>query len=168
MDSVSKYQTLSDSLRVPLKIRNWMLVYLFFGIITVNPSQLFGQSPEDVFGVWTTIDESTGEPRSQVEIYKVDGKAFGKIVKFIENPQKETTQRCTRCPDDDDRKGELVMGMDIIRDLELKKGKWEGGTVLDPEKGKLYKCKIWLEDGKLKIRGYVGFFYRTQEWIRAE
>lgn len=150
------------------RLRYLSCILVVLGLYLCNSSSLSAQETQDIFGVWTTIDESTGEPRSQVEIYEVNGKAFGKIVKFIENPQKEKTQRCTRCPDDDDRKGELVMGMEIIRDLQLKKGKWEGGTVLDPEKGKLYKCKIWLEDGKLKIRGYVSFFYRTQEWIRAK
>lgn len=148
--------------------RYWAMPVLLLTLLFLGMEDSRAQSSQDIFGVWTTIDESSGEPRSQVEIYEVNGKAFGKIVKFIESPEKEKTQRCTRCPDGDDRKGELVMGMEIIRDLELKKGKWEGGTVLDPEKGKLYKCKIWLEDGKLKIRGYVSFFYRTQEWIRAD
>jgi hypothetical protein len=24
---------------------------------------------------------------------------------------------------------------------------------------KVYDCKLWLEDGMLKVRGYVAFFY---------
>ena len=26
----------------------------------------------------------------------------------------------------------------------------------------------WPEDGKLKVRGYLGVFYRTQTWTKAK
>ncbi|MEM7161483.1 MAG: DUF2147 domain-containing protein [Bacteroidota bacterium] len=126
----------------------------------------FAQDSTDIFGTWISIDDKTGKERSKIEIYKKGNKAFGKIVKFLENPNKETTQRCTECPEDDDRKDQLVFGMEIIRDLELDGDKWEDGTILDPEEGKVYDCKIWQEEGKLKVRGYIAFFYRTQEWIK--
>ena len=59
--------------------------------------------------------------------------------------------------------------MEIIRDLEKDGDEWEDGTVLDPEKGKIYDCKIWLEDNEtLKLRGYVAFFYRTQTWYKVK
>jgi uncharacterized protein (DUF2147 family) len=45
---------------------------------------------------------------------------------------------------------------------------YKGRTILDPEDGKVYKAEIWTEDGKLKVRGYVGFFYRTQTWLRQK
>ena len=38
---------------------------------------------------------------------------------------------------------------------------------MDPEDGKIYKAEIWVEDGKLKVRGYLGVFYKTQTWLRA-
>lgn len=155
---------MDDFLR--LDSRSLLFIVLIAGMSLFGFNTILGQSSEEVFGVWTTIDESSGKARSQVEIYEVDGKAFGKIVKFIDKPELEETQYCTKCPEADDRYGQLVMGMEIIRDLKFKKGKWEGGTVLDPENGKIYKCKIWLEDGKLKVRGYIAFFYRTQEWVK--
>ena len=43
---------------------------------------------------------------------------------------------------------------------------WEDGTILDPEPGKVYDRKLWLEDGKLQERGHLAFFYRTQECER--
>jgi len=101
-------------------------ILLIVGISGLNASLLVGQAQGEIFGVWTTFDDETGEARSKVEIFELEGKAFGKIVKFVAEPEKEETQRCTRCADDDDRKGELVMGMEIIRDLSLKKGKWQG------------------------------------------
>ena len=57
--------------------------------------------------------------------------------------------------------------MTIITDMEMDGAEWEDGEILDPENGKVYDCKLWIEDGKLKVRGYVAFFYRTQTWFPA-
>jgi len=48
---------------------------------------------------------------------------------------------------------------------------FNGGTILDPENGKTYKCYLeLLSKNKLKVRGFLGFsvFGRTQYWIRKE
>jgi hypothetical protein len=29
------------------------------------------------------------------------------------------------------------------------------------------KAEIWVEDGTLKVRGYIGFFYKTQTWVKS-
>jgi len=43
---------------------------------------------------------------------------------------------------------------------------WQDGKILDPNNGKFYSCKIWLENRNLEVRGYIGFFFRTQQWLR--
>lgn len=61
--------------------------------------------------------------------------------------------------------------MNIIKGLEREGNEYSGGTITDPENGKIYKSKIWLTEdnpNRLKVRGYVAFLYRTQEWIRLE
>ena len=45
---------------------------------------------------------------------------------------------------------------------------WDDGEILDPKKGTVYDCKLWLEDGDLQVRGYIAFFFRTQTWKRVE
>lgn len=135
-------------------------------ILLLFPIWVIGQDSTDIFGKWITIDDKTGRERSLVEIFEKDGKAFGKIVKFIENPEKETTERCTECDEDDDRHNQLVLGMEFIRDMELDGDRWEDGTILDPEEGRVYDCKIWVEDEKLRVRGFIAFFYRTQNWYK--
>ena len=78
--------------------------------------------------------------------------------------------RCDKCSDD--RKGQTILGMEIIRGAKKSDGGavWEGGKILDPENGKEYTLRMTpLEDGrKLQIRGYIGPFYRTQIWTRVE
>ena len=120
---------------------------------------------QDIFGKWKTIDDNTGKERSIVEITEKDGKAYGKILKLFREPGEELDPICDECSDY--RKDKKVIGMTIITDMENDGNEWEDGEILDPENGKVYDCKIWVEDGKLKVRGYVAFFFRTQTWFPA-
>ena len=44
---------------------------------------------------------------------------------------------------------------------------WDGGTIYDPEGGKVYKSKMQLEGADtLKVDGCVLFFCETQTWTR--
>jgi uncharacterized protein (DUF2147 family) len=49
-------------------------------------------------------------------------------------------------------------------------GVWDGGTVYDPDSGKIYKCILHFKDGKLSIRGYIGapMFGETVVWERIK
>jgi uncharacterized protein (DUF2147 family) len=119
------------------------------------------------YGTWKTIDDETNKAKSLVELYKgKDGKLYGKIVKLF-NP-KEKDPRCTKCSGA--RKNKPIVGLQIITGLSLDDDEWSGGEVLDPANGKTYRCKLWVEDGgkKIKLRGYVAFFYRTQYWYRVK
>jgi len=121
-----------------------------------------------IAGKWKTIDDETNEPKSIVNIYKKEGKYFGQIVELFRKPGEDPDPVCDKCADDDPRKGQLTKGMVIIQDLVKKGDKYSGGTILDPKKGKVYTCSMWIEDGKLMVRGYIAFFFRTQTWHRAE
>jgi uncharacterized protein (DUF2147 family) len=117
---------------------------------------------QDIFGKWKTIDDNTGKARSIVEITKKDGKAYGKILKLFREPGEELDPICDECTDY--RKDKKVIGLTIITDMEKDGDEWDDGEILDPENGKIYDCKLWVEDGKLMVRGYVAFFFRTQTW----
>lgn len=119
--------------------------------------------PDAITGRWTTIDDNTGKPRSVVEITLRNGRAYGRIVELYDRTKLEKV--CDLCPGD--RKGRRILGMEVIRDMVTDGDEWEDGTILDPENGKEYSCKLWVEDGTLKVRGYIAFLYRTQTWVRA-
>ncbi|ELR68061.1 hypothetical protein C900_01197 [Fulvivirga imtechensis AK7] len=135
-------------------------------ILLLAPVWAFGQS--GITGTWKTIDDETGEAKSIVDIYERNGNFYGKIVKLFRNPGQDPDPICGECPEDDPRYNKKVIGMEIIKDMKREGDKLVGGTVLKPDEGKIYNCKIWIEDGKLKVRGYWGFFYRTQTWLRVE
>ncbi len=123
---------------------------------------LFAQG--NVVGKWKTIDDDTGKMKSIVEIYIQDGKLFGKVLEL--SPTSDPNKVCTECTDH--RNGKKIIGMHIISGLEKDDDVWEGDDgILDPENGKLYDCKIWEEEGILQVRGYIGFIYRTQTWIKV-
>ncbi|WP_022668481.1 DUF2147 domain-containing protein [Desulfospira joergensenii] len=121
-----------------------------------------------VEGKWKTIDDETNEPKSIVEIFEKDGKFYGKVVKLFRKPGEDPHPTCSKCPDDDPRKDQPTLGMEVIKGLEPDGDTYSGGTILDPKKGKIYACKIWVEEDKLKVRGSILFFYRTQTWHRME
>lgn len=139
-----------------------------FVLIVLGLSNLSFAQQDPLIGKWKTIDDETHEPKSIVEIYMKDGKFYGRIDSLFRKPGEDPNPICDKCPDDDPRKNKPVKGMVIIKDMVKDGNKYVGGTILDPKKGKIYRCKLWIEDGKLKVRGYIAFLYRTQTWYRVK
>jgi uncharacterized protein (DUF2147 family) len=121
-----------------------------------------------IVGSWKTIDDKTNQPKSIVKIYKKGEKYYGRVTKLFRNKGEDPNPRCNKCKDSDPRKGKRIKGMVILKNLVKKGEKYADGKILDPKNGKVYTCKLWLEKGKLKVRGYVGFFFRTQTWHRVK
>jgi uncharacterized protein (DUF2147 family) len=119
-------------------------------------------------GVWRTFDAGTNRPGAEVEIYPTGNKLTGKILRSLRPEEQGRIDLCTKCPDE--RKNKPMIGLEFIRNLssEGSNSTWEGGEILDPDNGKTYKLKVELiNDGKrLKVRGYIGPFFRTQIWER--
>ena len=136
-------------------------VIIFFAAIWVSNTSIYAQ--DSIFGKWKTVDDETGEVRSIVEIFPEGDKASGRILELFRGEDEDPDPVCTECTDK--RKGEKIIGMQIIEDLEKDGNEWSGGEILDPENGKVYRCKIWREGSELKVRGYLYFFYRTQTWL---
>jgi len=117
-------------------------------------------------GKWRTVDDKTGKMESEVEVYREGGKLFGKIVALTEPTDANgQPKRCTKCTGDD--KDKPIVGLVIIKGLSASGDRYKDGTITDPADGKVYKAEVWTEDGKLKVRGYLGFFYKTQTWLPA-
>jgi uncharacterized protein (DUF2147 family) len=120
-------------------------------------------------GTWQTIDDHTGQPKALVQITDDGGTLNGKVIKGL-GANDQPDRRCTACTDA--RKDQLILGMTIINDMKKDGDDWDNGQILDPENGKVYKCKMHLEDGgnKLVVRGYIGvsLLGRSQTWVRQQ
>ncbi|MDG5492336.1 DUF2147 domain-containing protein [Psychroserpens sp. SPM9] len=121
---------------------------------------------QTILGKWKTVDDATGEEKSIVEIYKKDGKVFGKIIEIFDASKRDLP--CNFCKGDD--YNQPVLGLEIIKNMEKVGDAYKKGSITNPEDGKVYDCRLKLDESnsnKLQVRGYVAFFYRTQYWIRA-
>lgn len=121
------------------------------------------------YGKWVTIDDNTGKKKSIVELYKYKDQMYGKITYLYPREGREDNPVCKKCTDD--RKNQPLEGLQLVRNLKWNGKEWEGGTIVDPENGKIYTVKIWLDDAnsdKLNVRGYIGPFFRTQTWWRVQ
>ena len=121
-------------------------------------------------GRWATVNDSTGKADSVVAIWEENGMFYGRVEKLIDPDPKDPDPACAKC--EGDLKNKPVQGMRILWDLKRSGEGWSGGTILDPNNGKTYRCSLSLAEGgkKLKVRGYLGFslFGRTETWIREK
>ena len=113
-----------------------------------------------------TVDDASGEHKSIVKIYESEnGKYYGTIIELLNGNGAEAL--CTECTGEDHN--QPVVGLTIVRDMQLKDGELRGGKVLDPNNGKFYYAKMYLKDGKLILRGSLdkaGMLGRSQTWLR--
>lgn len=118
-------------------------------------------------GTWRTFSDRTGQESGQVQIFAQDGLLYGRVTGIADAAKRAAT--CRKC--DDDRKDKPVLGLDIIRGLHQDGDRWDGGTILDPENGSVYRCILRLTEGgsRLVVRGFVGISLlgRSQTWVRA-
>lgn len=140
-------------------MRNSMLMLLFLlgSLMTMNAQSIVGK--------WKTFDDQTGDAKSIVEISEKGGKYHGKVIEIL-NPAKKDS-KCEKCPGND--KGKPIEGLEIIKNLSKKGEEYTGGTIIDPQSGKEYKCSIKTNGKtKLEVRGYVGISLigRTQTWTK--
>jgi uncharacterized protein (DUF2147 family) len=121
-------------------------------------------------GVWKSIDDNNGKPMALIRISEHDGELKGRIEKLFSPPPGDKNPKCIKCTDA--RKEQPVIGMTIIEGMHAEGAAFGGGTILDPDNGKIYKSRMTLvDDGKkLQVRGYIGMplFGRTQTWLREE
>lgn len=145
----------------------WGIMSLFL-VFSLALSAQVSVDGKTCVGTWKTIDDETGKARSYVKIYKENGKYYGKITKLLNRTADEDKDPiCEVCPGD--RKNKKVVGMTIIDGMEKESKRYAGGQILDPKKGKLYSCTIWLDNANtLKVRGWWGVLYRTQTWHRVD
>src|SRR5438105_1145349 len=118
-------------------------------------------------GLWSTISDTDGKPTSVVEIRLLNNELSGVVRELLVAADPEDSV-CGKCSGD--RKGQRIVGMEILRHMRPDGDEWSGGEILDPENGKTYRATLRLIDGaqRLAVRGYIGLplFGRSQIWVR--
>ena len=140
-----------------------------FGIFLLSLAPAAFAAGATPAGLWRTIDDNTGKPRSLVRIHERNGEYSAVIEKGLLATDTPDAV-CEKCKDE--RKGQRIVGMTIVKGIKFTDGHYEGGEILDPENGKTYRCLMNLDStgNQLEVRGYIGISLigRSQNWTRVE
>jgi uncharacterized protein (DUF2147 family) len=146
--------------------RQWVLLAAGLAM----SSLVAAAAPLTPVGLWKNIDDATGKPKAAIRITETEGQFSGKIEKLFRDPGQEQQPVCSKC--EGELKGKPVIGLTMLQHLRRNGDTYGDGEILDPENGKLYRCKMTLsEDGKsLEVRGFIGvpWIGRSQRWLREE
>ena len=141
-----------------MKKKRFVMMAFFAAVLLAAAPGMAEESP---IGIWKTIDDDGKTAKSHVQIFEKEGLIYGRVIKLLRKSQDTLCDKCKG-----DKKDKPIVGMEIIWGLKKEKDKntYSGGSILDPDNGKTYRCKIWREGDLLKVRGYLAFFFRTQTW----
>lgn len=140
----------------------------------------FTWAQDVVEGYWKSVDES-GVITAGWKIYQKDGLLYGEIVKVPGQAEGTLASECKGPYKDfpiagDTSKMTVINVPWIFGLLPVKPGSWANGNIIDPNDGKMYKCKITFKakDGKkyledtLEMRGEIGLgIGRSQYWKKS-
>lgn len=145
---------------------------LLTAVVAASALVSFGAMAQDAspVGLWKNIDDETGKPKALIRISESNGEYRGKIEKLFREAGEDPNPKCDKC--EDARKDQPIVGMTILTGMKKEGNEFNGGQILDPANGKVYKSKMALTEGgkKLDVRGYIGvpMLGRTQTWVREQ
>lgn len=145
------------------RIRIFKIIPLIIISFFIAQIELYAETTGNVEGYWKSIDNKTQEATAYWHLFVKDEILYGYLVTY---PDMKPNEVCDKCKGEFKNKPQLGTPWLMLKKLR-NDNVWEDGYVVDSGKGKYYRARVWVEDGTLKVRGYVSFFYETQEWIRA-
>lgn len=118
-------------------------------------------------GLWQQVDER-GQSQGWFLIGERNGVYEGKIAKMFSQPGDPPNPTCDQC--EGEQRGAPWLGLTIITGMKRSGLKYEGGRILDPRNGSVYRALMRISpDGQtLTVRGYLGvsLLGRDQTWVR--
>lgn len=123
-------------------------------------SAFCGTAAADPFDVYGKFVLPSGDSHVQISDCG-NGSPCGKIVWFSADdlPAGMTTADVTN------KKGQKILGYQLLQGFERKAKDWRGGKIHDPMEDKTYDSRLKrLGDGSLEVKGCIGPICQTQIW----
>jgi uncharacterized protein (DUF2147 family) len=148
------------------------ILAVFMLFIIPLASHAGANEADAILGRWNMINRE-----AQFEIYKCGEEYCGKI-SYLKEPCYPAGEKHgfagrpkldLENPDPQLRSRPLL-GLPLLEGFRYTgDNTWDEGRIYNPEDGKKYRCKLWLDgQNRLNVRGYIGYslFGKTEIWVR--
>jgi uncharacterized protein (DUF2147 family) len=141
--------------------------FYVLGLLLILSAQSWAQDRNDILGYWLDQNQET-----VVRIYEDNGLYFGKIEWLKDSLDAFGNIRRDVLNDEPELRSRPVLGTDMLVAFSWDgEDTWRKGEIYYYQTGNDYNGKIYLDEGKLKLKGYFSILFflgRTKTWTRVE